>query len=75
MKSDIEIAQEASSIPIIEVAAGLGLDADDHITPTPAGEGKTTTNVGLSMMTMPGLPKHLAAENMDLVDGRSVGLF
>ncbi len=80
MKSDIEIAQEASLIPIIDVAAGLGLGADDidlygkykakihtdvferlkdrpdgklvlctAITPTPAGEGKTTTNVGLSM--------------------------
>ncbi len=80
MKSDIEIAQEASPIPITEVAAGLGLETDDldaygkykakihldvldrlkdrpegklvlctAITPTPAGEGKTTTNVGLSM--------------------------
>jgi formate--tetrahydrofolate ligase len=80
MKSDIEIAQEASPIPIVDVAAGLGLDVDDldlygkykakihldvfdrlkakpdgklvlctAITPTPAGEGKTTTNVGLSM--------------------------
>jgi len=80
MKSDIEIAQEASPIPILDVAAGLGLDVDDldqygkykakihlnvldrlkgrpdgklvlctAITPTPAGEGKTTTNVGLAM--------------------------
>ncbi len=80
MKSDIEIAQEATLIPVTEVAAGLGLDIDDidlygkykakihtevlerlkdkpdgklvlctAITPTPAGEGKTTTNVGLSM--------------------------
>ncbi len=80
MKSDIEIAQEASPIPIVDVAAGLGLTVDDldlygkykakihldvfddlkdkpdgklvlctAITPTPAGEGKTTTNVGLSM--------------------------
>src|SRR5665647_1976954 len=80
MKSDIEIAQEASPIPIVDVAAGLGLEVDDldlygkykakihldvfdrfkdkpdgklvlctAITPTPAGEGKTTTNVGLSM--------------------------
>jgi formate--tetrahydrofolate ligase len=80
MKSDIEIAQEATLIPIAEVAAGLGLETDDidpygkykakihtdilerlndrpdgklvlctAITPTPAGEGKTTTNVGLSM--------------------------
>lgn len=80
MKSDIQIAQEATLKPIVEVAAGLGLTADDldlygkykakihlevfdrvkerpdgrlilctAITPTPAGEGKTTTNVGLSM--------------------------
>ena len=80
MKSDIEIAQEATPIPILDVAAGVGLDMDDvdlygkykakihldvfdrledqpdgklvlctAITPTPAGEGKTTTNVGLSM--------------------------
>jgi len=80
MKSDIAIAQEASPIPIVDVAAGLGLEVDDldlygkykakihldvmdrlkdkpdgklvlctAITPTPAGEGKTTTNVGLSM--------------------------
>jgi formate--tetrahydrofolate ligase len=80
MKSDIEIAQEATPIAITEVAAGLGLGTDDldqygkykakihldvldrlkgrpdgklvlctAITPTPAGEGKTTTNVGLAM--------------------------
>ncbi len=80
MKSDIQIAQEATLKPIIDVAADLGLGADDldlygkykakihldvfdrvkdrpdgklilctAITPTPAGEGKTTTNVGLSM--------------------------
>lgn len=80
MKSDIEIAQEATMIPIAEIATGLGLGVDDidpygkykakihtnvlgrfkdrpdgklvlctAITPTPAGEGKTTTNVGLSM--------------------------
>jgi formate--tetrahydrofolate ligase len=80
MKSDIEIAQEATLIPVTEVASGLGLEADEidpygkykakihtdvlerlkdrpdgklvlctAITPTPAGEGKTTTNVGLSM--------------------------
>ncbi len=80
MKSDIEIAREATMVPITEVAAGLGLSPDDldaygkykakihldvldrlqsrpdgklvlctAITPTPAGEGKTTTNVGLSM--------------------------
>ncbi len=80
MKSDIEIAREAHPLPIMEVAAGLGLSEDQvdpfgrykakvhldvlqelagkpdgklvlctAITPTPAGEGKTTTNVGLSM--------------------------
>ncbi len=80
MKSDIQIAQEATLKPIIEVAHELGLGEDDldlygkykakihldvfkrfkdrpdgklilctAITPTPAGEGKTTTNVGLSM--------------------------
>jgi formate--tetrahydrofolate ligase len=80
VKSDIQIAQEATLKPIIDVAADLGLGADDldlygkykakihldvfdrvkdrpdgklilctAITPTPAGEGKTTTNVGLSM--------------------------
>jgi len=80
MKSDIEIAREATPLPITDVAAGLGLSPDDldtygkhkakihldvlerlkdrpdgklvlctSITPTPAGEGKTTTNVGLSM--------------------------
>ncbi|MGH6886344.1 MAG: formate--tetrahydrofolate ligase, partial [Geminicoccales bacterium] len=78
-KSDIEIAREASMLPIGEIAAKLevpdeavspygkyiakiGLDfvgqVSDHpdgrlvlvtaITPTPAGEGKTTTTVGLS---------------------------
>jgi formate--tetrahydrofolate ligase len=79
-KSDIEIAQEATLKPVVEIAGGLGLTVDDidlygkykakihldvldrladrpdgklilctAITPTPAGEGKTTTNVGLSM--------------------------
>jgi formate--tetrahydrofolate ligase len=80
MKTDIEIAREASPLPVTDVAAALGLDSDHidpygrykaklhldvldrlkdkpdgklvlctAITPTPAGEGKTTTNVGLSM--------------------------
>ncbi|MCX8032783.1 MAG: formate--tetrahydrofolate ligase [Thermoleophilia bacterium] len=80
MKTDIEIAHEATLVPITEIAADLGLSADDidqygkykakihldvlerlsdrpdgklvlctAITPTPAGEGKTTTNIGLSM--------------------------
>ena len=77
MKSDIEIAQAATMQPITQVAAKLGLSADDiipygkykakipcalakkegpkgklilvtAISPTPAGEGKTTTSVGLA---------------------------
>ncbi|MBQ9058616.1 MAG: formate--tetrahydrofolate ligase [Atopobiaceae bacterium] len=76
IKSDIEIAQAATMLPISEVAtkAGLGADQLEHygkykakvdihslkdkpstaklilvtaINPTPAGEGKTTTSVGL----------------------------
>lgn len=78
MKTDIQIAQEAVMEPITEVAAKLGIEADDlelygnykakisdsylekikdgskgklilvtAINPTPAGEGKTTTSVGL----------------------------
>ena len=78
MLSDIEIAQQTKMRPIQEVAADLGLTADDlefygkykaklseelysrfegkpdgklilvtAINPTPAGEGKTTTSVGL----------------------------
>ena len=78
MKTDIEIAQEATMIPIKEVAASYGIAEDDlelygkykaklsdelweqvkdrpdgklvlvtAINPTPAGEGKTTTTVGL----------------------------
>ncbi len=77
-KSDIEIAREASMLPIAEIGAKLGIPADaimqygpdkakvsfdfidglqdrpdgklilvTAITPTPAGEGKTTTTVGL----------------------------
>ncbi len=78
MKQDIEIAQEATMKPIVEVAASLGIPPDDlelygkykakiplhfidekrikksklilvtAITPTPAGEGKTTTSIGLA---------------------------
>ena len=74
--SDIEIAQQARMRPITDVAADLGLGADDidqygrykaklplslasqpakgrlvlvtAISPTPAGEGKSTVSVGLS---------------------------
>ena len=80
MKTDVQIAQEAKMLPIVDVASKLGID-EDHliqygkykakvslglldemkdkpdgklilvtaINPTPAGEGKTTTNIGLSM--------------------------
>jgi len=78
MKSDIEIAQSATMLPIVEVAKAIGLSEDDlelygkfkakvspdvakrlankpdgnlilmtAINPTAAGEGKTTTTVGL----------------------------
>ena len=78
MKTDIQIAQEATMLPIKEVAAQLDISEDDlelygkykaklsdeyqkkiennpngklvlvtAINPTPAGEGKTTTTVGL----------------------------
>ncbi|MBP7347193.1 MAG: formate--tetrahydrofolate ligase [Butyrivibrio sp.] len=78
MKTDIEIAQEAVKLPIVAVAAKVGIEEDDlelygkykakltedyltkinqnkrgklilvtAINPTPAGEGKTTTSVGL----------------------------
>ena len=76
MKTDIEIAQEATMKPITQIAAQLGLADEDvipygrykakinhrlihnakkqgklilvtAISPTPAGEGKTTTTVGL----------------------------
>ena len=75
--TDIEIAQQAKMLPIPEIAAAAGIDADflepygkykakvslslldrakktgklvlvTAITPTPAGEGKTTTTVGLA---------------------------
>jgi len=79
MKTDVQIAQEASMLPIKEVAATIGLGEDDlelygkykakismekikeledkpngklvlvtAINPTPAGEGKTTTMIGLA---------------------------
>ena len=79
MKTDLQIAQEAELVPILDIAQGVGLTKDDlepygwykakvhldvaqrlkskpnakyidvtAITPTPLGEGKTTTTVGLS---------------------------
>ena len=78
MKTDIQIAQEATMLPIKDVAASIGIEEDDlelygkykakisdelinrtkknpdgklilvtAINPTPAGEGKTTTSVGV----------------------------
>lgn len=78
MKTDIQIAQEATMLPIKDVAAAIGIEEDDlelygkykakisdelinrtkknpdgklilvtAINPTQAGEGKTTTSVGL----------------------------
>ena len=78
MKTDIQISQEATMLPIKDVAASIGIKEDDlelygkykakisdelinrtkknpdgklilvtAINPTPAGEGKTTTSVGL----------------------------
>lgn len=80
MKTDVQIAQEAKMLPIVEIAKQLNISEDDldlygkykgkisldlykrlenqrdgklilvtAINPTAAGEGKTTTNVGLSM--------------------------
>src|SRR6266545_3469236 len=60
MMSDLEIAQRARMKPIAEIATGLGIEEDElepngkyidvtAITPTPLGEGKTTTTIGLSM--------------------------
>lgn len=76
--SDLEIAQAAKPMPIVEIARKLGIDEDDielygkykaklplHLiddekvkqhtlilvtamTPTPAGEGKTTVSIGLT---------------------------
>ncbi|MDO5572396.1 MAG: formate--tetrahydrofolate ligase [bacterium] len=79
MRTDIEIAQEATLLPIKEIAEGLDMTEDDlelygkykakiseeylqkikdhkngklilvtAINPTPAGEGKTTTSIGLA---------------------------
>lgn len=78
MKSDIELAREATMLPIREIALKLGIPEDDieqygkykaklplklideerikntklilvtAMTPTPAGEGKTTTSIGLA---------------------------
>ncbi len=80
MKTDVQIAQDAKLLPIVEVADKIGIKEDElenygpykakvdlkvledrkdqedgklilvtAISPTPAGEGKTTVNIGLSM--------------------------
>lgn len=80
MKSDIEIAQAATMVPIMEIAQQMGLEEDEvelygkykakvslsaldrlqdrptakyidvtAITPTPLGEGKTVTTIGLGL--------------------------
>jgi formyltetrahydrofolate synthetase len=98
--SDIDIAQAAELLPIVKVAAGLGLGEDDldlygkykakihldvlgriedrplghyvdvtAITPTPLGEGKTTTTVGLSQA----LGAHLGKKVMTVVRQPSMG--
>jgi formyltetrahydrofolate synthetase len=98
--SDIDIAQAAELLPIVKVAAGLGLSEDDldlygkhkakihldvlerlkerplghyvdvtAITPTPLGEGKTTTAVGLSQA----LGAHLGKMVMTVVRQPSMG--
>jgi formyltetrahydrofolate synthetase len=98
--SDIEIAQAAVLLPIVEVAAGLGLGEDDldlygrhkakihldvldrlegrpkghyvdvaAITPTPLGEGKTTTTVGLCQA----LGAHLGKKTVTVVRQPSMG--
>jgi formyltetrahydrofolate synthetase len=98
--SDIEIAQAADLLPIVEVAGMLGLGEDDldlygkhkakihldvlgrikdeplghyvdvtAITPTPLGEGKTTTTVGLSQA----FGAHLGKKAITVVRQPSMG--
>ncbi len=98
--SDIDIAQAVELLPIVEVAAGLGLGEDDidlygkfkakihlgvldrlkdrplghyvdvtAITPTPLGEGKTTTTVGICQA----LGAHLGKKVVTVVRQPSMG--
>ena len=98
--SEIEIAQAADLLPIVDVAAGLGLAEDDldlygrykakvhlnvlerlkdrplgryvdvtAITPTPLGEGKTTTTVGLCQA----LGAHLGRRVVTVIRQPSMG--
>ncbi|MEM2944342.1 MAG: formate--tetrahydrofolate ligase [Methanomassiliicoccales archaeon] len=92
MKSDLEIAQEATLEPILDIAAKIDLTPDDielygkyvakvhldvrekfadrpqgmyidvtAITPTPLGEGKTTTTIGLTQALGSELKKKVVA--------------
>ncbi|MFP4546214.1 MAG: formate--tetrahydrofolate ligase [Methanomassiliicoccales archaeon] len=92
MKSDLEIAQEATFEPVVNIAKKLGLSEDDielygkyqakvplevmekfsdrpqgkyidvtAITPTPLGEGKTTTTIGLVQAMGSELNKNVVA--------------
>jgi len=98
--SDIDIAQATELLPIVKVAAALGLGEDDldlygkhkakihldvldrladrplghyvdvtAITPTPLGEGKTTTTVGVSQA----LGAHLGKKVVTVVRQPSMG--
>jgi len=98
--SDIDIAQATELLPIVQVAASLGLGEDDldlygkykakihldvldrlkdrplghyvdvtAITPTPLGEGKTTTTVGVSQA----LGAHLGRKVVTVVRQPSMG--
>ena len=101
MKTDIQIAQEATMLPIKDVAATIGIKEDDlelygkykakisdelinrtkenpdgklilvtAINPTPAGEGKTTTSVGLGRGHLDALGRkhlsHFVSHHLDL---------
>jgi len=98
--SEIEISQAAELLPIVEIAAGLGLSEADldlygrykakihldvlerlkdrplgryvdvtAITPTPLGEGKTTTTIGLCQA----LGAHLGRRVMTVIRQPSMG--
>ena len=76
-----------AGLPVCMAKTQSSLSDDKTKTGRPQGWRLTVREVRLSagagmivpvcgkMMTMPGLPKHPAAENIDLVDGEIVGLF
>jgi formate--tetrahydrofolate ligase len=80
-------AQGYGSLPICMAKTQASLSDDKTKVGRPRGWRLTVREVRLSagagmivpvcgkMMTMPGLPKHPAAEAIDLVDGQIVGLF